>query len=195
MFGVVDRLVLERVVVPNRQVRDRDEDGVEDEGRERVAEHLGRLRAQDLGHRDVRRARRGPPGQLQRRGDGEERRRHHDEQQVLHHVVPEELAVVDPDEAEDGDAGGDQGADPGRRLEGRPRVAGMQGVVPPDRPQVEDQGHDDHGHRHEGELAGEELVPAQGGQGRVVERSEHSDDGTARVSRAAKRAGRSLVVP
>ena len=60
--------------------------------------------AQRLGDDEVRRTRGGTPGQPQGGGDGEERGGHHDEDQVLDHVVPEQLAVVDADEAEDAHA-------------------------------------------------------------------------------------------
>ena len=93
--------------------------------------------------------------------------------QVLDHVVPEQLAVVDADEAEDGHPRGEERADPGRRLAGRPGVARVEGVVPPHAPQVEGQGGHDHGHRDEVELGGEELRPPQGRESRVGERGDH----------------------
>ena len=99
MLGVVHRLVLQRVVVPNGQVGERDHDGVQHEGRARVAQHLGYRRAKRLGHH---RWAVWPwwIGTPDRSGaDGEERGGHHDQREVLDHVVPEEVAVVDPDES------------------------------------------------------------------------------------------------
>ena len=161
VFGVVDALVLEGEVVPARQMADRDHHGVEHEGHNRVAEELRRSRAQHLGDGDVGRSARGAPGQLQRRGDGEERRRHHDEQEVLDHVVPEQLGVVDADEAENGEARRRQRADPRRGPPSRPRVPWVQRVVAPDTPEIERQRGHDHGDRDEVELGGEELPAGQ----------------------------------
>ncbi len=173
MLRVVHALLRERVVVPNRQVADRDHDGVEDEGDDRVAEEPGDARAQRLGDDDVRRARGGAEGQPQGRGDGEQRGGHHDQDQVLDHVVPEQLAVVDADEAEDPDARGEQRADPGDRLADRPRMARVQGVVAAHAPQVEAERDHDHRHRDEIELRGEELRAPQGGESRVGEDGDH----------------------
>ena len=140
MLGVVHALVRERVVVPNGQVRDRDEHGVEHEGNGGVAEELGHLGAQHLRHDDVGGARGGTPRQVEGGRDGEERSGHHDQKDVLDHVVPEELPVVDADEAEDGNPGRDQCAEEGHRLADGPPVTGMQGVVAPHPPQVEERG-------------------------------------------------------
>ncbi len=46
-------------------------------------------------------------------------------QQVLDHVVPEQLAVVDADETEDGQAGGGEAGDEAGRLLPRPLVPGL----------------------------------------------------------------------
>ena len=58
---------------------------------------------------------------------------------MLNHVVPEQLAVVDADEAEDGDARREECTQPGHRLADRPGVARVQGVVAFDRPEVQHQ--------------------------------------------------------
>ena len=137
VLGVVHALVLEGQVVPARQVVSGINDRVEHEGHRRMAEELGDRRAQHLGHHDMGRAAGGTPGQLQRRGDGEERGGHHDEEQVLDHVVPEQLAVVDADEAEDGDPGRGECPEPGHGLADRPAMTGVQRVVALDAPEVE----------------------------------------------------------
>ena len=97
---------------------------------------------------------------------------------MLDHVVPEQLAVVDADEAEDGDTGREQRTEPGDRLADRPRVARVQRVVAPDRPEVEDQRDQDHHHRDKVELCREELVAGQRWQGLVVEDSDHEAERT-----------------
>ena len=88
-------------------------------------------------------------------------------------------------------AGGRERADPGRRLAGRPAVARVQRVVAPDAPEVEGERHHDHGDGDEVELGGEELraLPGEGVRRRRAQRSPR--DGTARLSRVAKCAGRS----
>ena len=155
---------------------DRDDDGVEDERSDRVAEELGYPRAQRLGDDDVGGARGRAPSQVQRGGDGEEGSGHHDQDQVLDHVVPEQLAVVNADETEDGHARRKERTEPGHRFADRPRVARMQRVVALDGPEVEDQRHQDHRHRNEVELRRDELMARQRRKGVVIE--QHAGDGT-----------------
>ena len=88
-------------------------------------------------------------------------------------MVPEQLAVIDADEAEDGHRGRDERTDEGGRLAGRPRVPRVQRVVAADAPQVESEGADDHRHRDEVELRGGELRPLQRREPRVGERGDH----------------------
>ena len=89
---------------------------------------------------------------------------HHDQDQVLNHVVPEQLAVVDADEAEDGHPGGEERPDPGHRLADRPGVARVQRVVASYAPEVQHQRYEDHRHRHEVELRRKSWWPASGGR-------------------------------
>ena len=172
VLGVVDALVFEREVVPAGQMADRDDHGVEDEGGDWVAEELGHPRAQRFGDDDVGGARGRAPGQVQGRGDGKEGSGHHDQDQVLDHVVPEQLAVVDADEAEDRHARREERTEPGDRFADRPRVARVQRVVALDGPEVEDQRHQDHRHRDEVELRRDELMAGQRRQGLVIEDSD-----------------------
>ena len=169
VLGVVDALVFEREVVPAGQMTDRDDHGIEDEGGDRMAEELGHPRAQGLGDDDVGGARGRAPSQVQRGGDGKEGSRHHDQDQVLDHVVPEQLAVVDADEAEDAHARREERTEPGHRLADRPRVARVQRVVALDGPEIEDQRHQDHRHRDEVELRRDELVACQWRKRVVIE--------------------------
>ena len=115
---------------------------------------------------------------------------------MLDHVVPEQLLVVDADEAEDGDGGGHQPADEGRRLEPGPGVAGAEPIHSLDTPEVEGQGAQDHDHGDGVEGGGEELAPPQrrqrgGGQQRrscAVHRTAAPSGGPGRPS-AHVRAG------
>ena len=95
---------------------------------------------------------------------------------MLDHVVPEQLAVVDANEAEDGHTRREQCTEPGDCFADRPGVAWVQGVVAPDAPEVEDQGHQDHRHRDEVELRRDELVAGERREGRVVEDCDHEGE-------------------